>query len=203
MAAPVEVTLGADPATGEGGVTVPVYPQRHKYITDRLGKFISELTESSRSTPMDNLLDVASEKSYALLSALIPNLSKRLPEWAFCGFPSREAADVGEYDPALDTSSPSIPEIRNAVKVASQVNGLDILTHVKGVFGLVPPTVVQAIISEPLMLVADLITEAMRSASTTSLSSPSASGDSPSTSSGTTPPTSTANGDSRSPVSTA
>lgn len=189
-----EITLGADPSTGEGGVTVPVYPQRHAYITARLGKFLSELGDVGQTVAVDNLLSTASKQSYALLTALIPNLSKRMTEWEFCGYATREAAELGEYDPALDKSSPSIPEIRHAIKVASEVNGLDILTHVKGVFGLVDPTLLRSLVSEQLLNVID-------SASTTLPSSPSPIGDSPSTSSGTRVPTSTENEVSPSPVS--
>jgi len=192
----IEVTLGADPATGEGGVTVPVYPQRHAYLTARLGRFVSELGEAGQTLAIDNIASAAGEQAYALLTALIPNLSKRLPEWEFRGFQSREAMG-GEYDPALDVSSPSIPEIRHAIKIAGEVNGLDILSHLKSGLGtLVDPTVLRSIVTGQLL-------DVMDSASTISPSSPSATGDSASTSSGTPPPTPTANGASLSPVSMA
>jgi hypothetical protein len=190
----VEITLGADPSTGEGGVTVPVYPQRHAYLTNRLGKFLNELVESGQSLAIDNLLDVAGAQAYALLTALIPNLSRRLPEWEFMGYPTRDAMEAGEYDPAADEGSPSVPEIRTAIKVASDVNGLDILMHIKGLFGLVDPTLLRSIVSEQLL---DLID------STTSPSSQSATGGSASTSSGTTAPISTENEDSPSLASAA
>lgn len=191
--AAVEITLGADPATGQGGVTVPVYPQRHAYITNRLGKFMSELLEAGQNVSVDQLLSVAGGQAYTLLTALIPNLGKRMAEWEFLGMADRDAT---EYDPALDTTSPSIPEIRHAIKVAGEVNGLDILTHLKGAFGLVDPTVLRAIVSEQVL-------NAIDSASTISPSSPSESGESASTSSGTTAPTSRGNGASRSLVSAA
>ena len=51
MAPPTEVTLGEH--------TVPVYAQRHAYLINRLGRFISDLQEQAGDQEADQLLGVA------------------------------------------------------------------------------------------------------------------------------------------------
>lgn len=179
----IEITLGADPATGEGGVTVPVYPQRHARLTRKLSRLVLGVVEQGQNLTVDNLLDVSQGRAWELLCILAPALPQRMSEWQFRGYASAEAMDAGDYDEDQDTTSPSIPEIRHAVVTCATVSGLDFLTHAKGIFQMVDPTLLRALVSEQLMEIAD-------SASTISRSSLSATGDSPSTSSGTKAPTS-------------
>jgi hypothetical protein len=184
----IEITLGADPVTGEGGVTVPVYPQRHARLTRKLSRLVLGVVEEGQSLSVENLLDVSQGRAWELLCILAPALSQRMAEWQFRGYASADAMAAGEYDEDQDTTSPSIPEIRHAVVTCATVSGLDFLTHAKGIFALVDPTLLRALVSEQLLAVVD-------SASTISPSLPSENGGSPSTSSGTTAPTSTASAD--------
>lgn len=189
---PVEITLGADPVTGEGGVTVPVYEQRHAYIINRLGRWFTGLGSSLQGMAPGDILSMAGSEAYGLVVAVIPTVEKRMSEWEFRGFASREAMEAGDYNPALDMTSPSIPEIKNAIRVGGEVVGLDVFVHLKTALGqFVDPTVLRALVSEKLM-------EAVDSVSMTSPSSPSETGDSPSTSSGMSPRTSTETEGSRS-----
>ena len=173
MSAPVEVTLGEH--------TIPVYAQRHAYLINRFGRFIRELQDSAGDIDGDELLAYAQGRSYELLCALMPNLEKRLPEYEFRGYASREAMDAGEYDEQADRS-PTLPEIRHALTQASTVNGFDVFVHLRS---LIDPKLVRGWLSAQ---VAEAILQ-------TSPSSPSANGASGSTSSGTTAPTSTENVD--------
>jgi hypothetical protein len=165
-----EVTLGEH--------TVPVYAQRHAYLANRLGKFVDSLSErTDRFGDADNFFVVLQDFSYELLCMVIPTLAKRMPEYEFRGFSSREAMEAGDYDEQAD-KSPTVPEIKQAFAVAARVNGFDALGQLRG---LVDPKLARAWVTAQL---ADL-------ASQTSQTSPSANGASVSTSSGTTPPTST------------
>jgi len=170
---PVEVTLGDH--------TIPVYAQRHAYLLNRLGRFISDLQASAGDVEGDVLLAFLQARSYELLCALMPNLDKRLPEYEYRGYGSREAMEAGDYDEHVD-KSPTLPEIRHALEVASTVNGFDVLVHLKA---LIDPKLVRGWLSAQ-------VAEAILASSP---SSPSANGGSASTSSGTTPPTSTASTD--------
>jgi hypothetical protein len=192
----IEITLGADPATGEGGVTVPVYPQRHARLSRKLSRLILGVVEEGQSLSVDTILDVGQGRAWELLCILAPALPQRMSEWQFRGYTSADAMAAGDYDEDADTTSPSIPEIRSAIVTCANVSGLDFLTHAKGIVQLVDPTLLRALVSEQLMELVD-------SASTTSPSSPSVNGDSPSTSSGATTPTSTPSEDSRSLASAA
>lgn len=173
MAGTVEVTLGEH--------TVPVYAQRHAYLINRLAGFMAELQDSAGNIDASEALDYVQQHSYQLLCALMPNLDKRLPEYEYCGYASREAMDAGDYDEQADRS-PTLPEIRTALTEASRVNGFDVLIHLKA---LVDPKLVKSWLTAQLA-------EAM---SQTSPSSLSANGGSASTSSTTKPPTSTPNAD--------
>jgi hypothetical protein len=170
---PVEVTLGQH--------TIPVYAQRHAYLINRVGRFIRDLQQSAGDTGSDDLLPYIQARSYELLCALMPNLEKRLPEYEYRGYSSREAMDAGDYDPEQD-QSPTLPEIRRALTEASTVNGFDVLLHLRA---LVDPQLVKGWVSAQ---VAEAILQ-------TSPSSPSANGASDSTTSTPKPPTSMPNTD--------
>lgn len=182
----MEVTLGS--------VTVPVVPQKHAYLRERLGPAFRAAFDGAENLTVDHVLEWAGDGVYTILCALIPALPSRMPAFVFAGYHSAEAQAAGEYDPALD-ESPSIPEIRNAVTLALKVNGIDELMSLGK--GLIDPRLFRAILNQKLAEIADSPTP-----STGSPTSPSLSGESDSTSSSTTHPTSTENSDSPSPAST-
>jgi hypothetical protein len=173
MTSPKEITLGEH--------TLPVYAQRHAYLINRLGRFMRELQENAGDLDADDLLGFLQARSYELLCALVPSLERRVPEYEYRGYSSREAMEAGEYDPEAD-QSPTLPEIREALTQASVVNGFDIFLHLKA---LVDPTLARSWLSAQL---AEAILQ-------NSPNSPSANGDSASMSSTTTAPTSTPNED--------
>jgi hypothetical protein len=93
---PLEITLGEH--------TLPVYPQRHAYLSNRLGRFIDDLLQdaSGTSTPAASSTAVQ-QSSYELLCVLVPNLEKRVPEYEFgATHPGRRW--TGDYDEQADKS---------------------------------------------------------------------------------------------------
>ena len=170
---PVEVTLGEH--------TVPVYAQRHAYLANRLGGFVDNVLERVGDLDASGLIEAVQQSSYELLCVLIPNLSKRIPEYEFRGFGSADAMVADDYDEEVD-KSPTVPEIRTAFEVASRVNSFDVLRHL---WAVVDPQLLRGMVNAQ---VATAISQ-------TSPSSPYANGGSGSTSSGTTSPTSTPSGD--------
>jgi len=170
---PLEITLGEH--------TLPVYPQRHAYLSNRLGRFIDDLLERVGDLDTSGLIVAVQQSSYELLCVLVPNLEKRVPEYEYRGYASREAMDRDEYEERTDRS-PTIPEIRTALEVAAKVNSFDVLKHLGAVLD---PTLLKGIVNAQ---VAEAISQ-------TSPSSPSANGASASTNSGTRPPTSTVSTD--------
>jgi hypothetical protein len=164
-----EVTLGEH--------TIPVYAQRHAYLSNRLGRFLDGFLERVGDLEPRDLVAALQSNSYELLSVLLPNLEKRVPEYEFRGYGSREAMDADDYDENLD-KSPTVPEIRAAFEVASRVNGFDVLSHL---WKVIDPSLLRGVINAQ-------IAEAV---SQTSPTSPSENGTSDLTSSGMTPPTST------------
>lgn len=175
----VEITLG--------GVTVPVYAQRHAYLTNRLGPTVQAIVKRGENLTESDVLAFLGEGVYDALVALIPTVGKRIPRWQFRGFASAEAEAADEYDPEAD-ESPTVPEIREAFATAIRVNGLDVL---KAAGSVVDPKLLRALISERL------------AESIASPSSPPPNGGSELTSSTPSSPTSTASEDSPSPASTA
>jgi hypothetical protein len=132
-----------------------------------------------------SILEWAGSSAYELLVALIPTVGKRMPEYEFFGFPSKEAYDNGNYDEEAD-DSPTIPEIANAFEVAIRVNKFDLLSVIKNI---IDPKELRSPISKR-------IAEAI---SRGSQNSQQQNGTSPLMSSMTSPPTSTENGVSPSP----
>jgi hypothetical protein len=167
-----EITLGDH--------TLPVYAQRHAYLANRLGRFIDELVQRSQDLDANGIVGALQESSYELLCALVPNMEKRIPEYEYRGFSSREAMEAGDYDEQLD-KSPTLPEIRAAFTIASKVNAFDVLTHLKGI---IDPSLLRGVVNAQ-------IAEAISQNSPSSLSE---NGASDLTTSGTTPPASTVNG---------
>ncbi len=169
---------------GEHELTV--YAQRHAYLQNRLGKLVAGLMERGQGLDTDGLLGFVGDSAYDVLCALIPAVQTRIPRYEFAGYVSQEAMDADEYDPEADRS-PTVPEIREAVRVAIDVNGLDVLGKLGSI---VDPTLLRAELNVRLV-------EAMSSGSANSRAE---NGESASTSSSATTPTSTANEGSPFPV---
>jgi hypothetical protein len=157
---------------------LPVYPQRHAYLTNRLASQLDALGAAG-----ENLSDLAGavewlgQGTYGVLEAVIPNLGKRIPEWEFAGYGSQEAFDRGEYEERED-NSPTFPEILNAFEVAKEVNRFD-------VFAVLWRWVDPKVVKQRLNLFV-----ATAGLSTSSPSSPGTNGESSPSDSGTTAPTS-------------
>lgn len=168
----IKVTLGAH--------EIPVYPQRHAYLTNKMGTWMSTITDAGDDVSGGQLLGFLGERSYEVLSVLIPTLPKRMPRWEWDGFGSAEAAALGRegYDEEQD-NSPTVPQIIEAFETAIKVNRFDIFKALKNV---VDPQLLRGWLNVQL---------AERLTSTTSPNSPSQSGESDPMSSGTTPPIST------------
>lgn len=166
----IEVTLGE--------ATVPVYPQRHAYLTNKLGKWFAELTQSGDDVGSDDVMAWVMGNSYEVLSVLIPTLPKRMAKWEWDGYGSADAAAAGDYDESQD-KSPTVPQIIDAFNVAIEVNRFDII---KAVLKVVDPNLLRQWINAQLA-------ERILTSSQNSLR---ASGESDQTSSGATSPTSMA-----------
>jgi hypothetical protein len=136
MSQPTKVILGEH--------ELDVYPQRHAYLANKLGKFISELAETGGDITTENILSFGQQRIYELLCVVIPQLGKRMPLYEFLGYPSNEALQAGEYDVAQD-KSPTVPEIHDALAVVGRVNRFDILKHLAKVFD---PNLVRAAINQ-------------------------------------------------------
>jgi hypothetical protein len=180
---PAEVTLG--------GVTVPVIPQRHAYISHRLGPAIQGAIDGGEGVTGSGIGEWISGGTYAALSALIPTLPALIPEHAFQGYATAAAFEAKDFDPNATPPAgcPTILEIEEAFKVAMTANGIDKLVELgKAVAG-----------PEGLkMLRLQLVSELASSIS--SPTSPLPSGGSDSTSSTTTPPISLESSVSPAPV---
>lgn len=170
-----EITLGAH--------EVPVYAQRHAYLTNSLSKFFRQLTSMGTDLTLDSpedLVPMLGEQAYDLLAIVLPTYGKRVPRYEFAGYASQEAMDNGDYDEAED-KSPSFPEIMDAFKAAAAENRFDVLSTIAKV---VDPKLLKQLISTQIAI----------AISNASASLPSTSdGSTPSTSSGTTAPTSSEN----------
>lgn len=165
MADHPEITLGE--------TTIACYPQRHAYLTNRIGKFVDQLAGGAAGIEgTADIVGLLGDSAYDVLCALIPNLSKRLPRYEFAGYGSQDAYDAKDYDPELD-KSPTFPEIVEAFETAIAVNRFDVFKALKGLV-------------DPKMLKADVSLWISEQISGSSPSSPGTSGESQPTSSGTT-----------------
>jgi hypothetical protein len=161
-----EVTLGQH--------TYKVLPQKIGYLINRLGSRLQEALEAE----IDGVDGAAlvGAKAHDVLSVFIPDL---MPVHEFLGYASEEAMKAGEYSEATDTS-PEPLQIKDAFKAASDVNGGEVLGHLKALLG---PVLTERAVAA--------VTEAARSTtSAPSPTSPPTSGASDPTSSGTKAPTS-------------
>lgn len=155
-----------------------VCPQKIGYLINRLGPRLQEALEAQ----LDGVDGAAlvGAKAHDVLQVFIPDL---MPVHEFLGFVSEEALKAGEYSEATDLS-PEPLQIKDAFKAASDVNGGEVLGHLKALLG---PVLTQKAVAA----VTAAVSESARSTiSAPSPTSPPTSGDSDPTSSGTTPPTS-------------
>lgn len=168
----IKVTLGAH--------EVPVYPQRHAYLTNKLGKWFGTIIGSQQELEGVNTLGFLGERTYEVLGVMIPTLPKRMPKWEWDGYGSADAAERGEYVED-DDKSPTVPEIIDAFQVAIEVNRFDVF---KAVMKVVDPQLIRSWINAKL---AEQLT------STALPNSPSHNGESDQMNFGTTAPISSAN----------
>jgi hypothetical protein len=165
-----------------GDAEVPVYPQRHAYLQNKVGKWMQSLVDNQGDLNTADALAFLGGNAYEVLSVMIPSLPKRIPRWQWDGYGSAEAAEAGEYDEEQD-SSPTIPQIVEAFNTAVAINRFDVF---KAVLKVVDPTMLRNWINAQM---AEWLT------SNNSLNSSGTSTDADQTSSGTTAPTSTASAD--------
>lgn len=72
---------------------LPVYPQRHAYLTHRFGKFLNGLMDSGEGLSGESIARFLGERAYEALAVLIPNLGNRIPEYEFVGYGSQAALE--------------------------------------------------------------------------------------------------------------
>jgi hypothetical protein len=164
------VTLGAH--------EYDVCPQKIGYLINRLGPRLQEALEAEIEG-VDGAALIGA-KAHDVLKAFIPDL---MPLHEFLGYASDEAMRDGEYSESTDIS-PEPLQIKDAFKAASDVNGGEVLSHLKALLG---PTLTQSAVAA--------ITAAVSENARSTISAPSPTSQPPSggsdpTSSGTTPPTS-------------
>lgn len=165
---------------------IPVYPQKWAYLLNRTSKTVNKIIDSTGTLDLEVSLGGTiggwvGTSSYELLVALIPVIGKRMPEYEFAGYSSKEAYEQGNYVEEED-NSPTIPEIVEAFTVAIRVNRFDLISILKNI---IDPKKLRGPITERL---AEAISRG-------SQSSQQQNGQSPLTPSSTNPQTSQENGD--------
>lgn len=176
-----------------GEHTVPVVAQRWRYLTAKLGDVFSGFTASGQDVTAGNFAVFLGGAQYRALTALIPALAARMPEWEFNGFATLEAAERGEYDPDAGRE-PTTAQLVAAFEAAWKVSRLDVLG---GLSAIVDPTLLRA--QANAFLIDQVETQTQTPVS--SPISPSTNGTSPSTSSTASSPTSSVSVDSPSDAS--
>lgn len=154
-----------------------VRPQKIGYLLNRLGPQLQEVLEADVEGLDGATLLTA--KAHGTLAVLIPDL---MPLHEFLGFASEEAMRAGVYDEAAD-HSPEPLQIKDAFKAASDVNGGEVLAHLKALLGPVLTERVTAAIT------AAMVENYSSATPAPSPTSPPTSGESDPTTSGTTPQT--------------
>jgi len=168
---------------------VEVYPQRHAYITNKVGKVIAQvIADGGDINDAQDIVGFLGGGTYAMLAAMCPNYGKRCPEYEFMGFKDKESYERGDYDEKFD-KSPDYPEQVAAFEVLARVNRFDVL---KVVQHIIDPKMVKAAVAGWM---ADRMESTLSGGSVTELLP--TDGSRMSTPFGTTPPTSTENGGSR------
>lgn len=120
------------------GETIPVVAQP----INRLATRLEELGDLFKPDSEINVSTIAGSM-YDLLVTLAPEVEARIPRYRWLGFASREEMESSErtFGP-LDTVT--VPEVREAFRVARNVNGWDVLS---GFSKLVDPTLAKALVS--------------------------------------------------------
>lgn len=108
-----------------------IYEQRIGYLQNKLKRTFAQLVTRDVESPDDLLGAVVVNPSYKLLRVFIG--SKLMPEWEFEGYPTKEAWEAGDYKPEYDRS-PGPTQAREAIRVASRVNSLDLFKSVADFF---------------------------------------------------------------------
>ncbi len=170
MAKAKEVELGQH--------TYLVLPQKIGYLINKLGSRLQEALEAE----IDGVDGAAmiGVKAHDVLKVFIPDL---MPVHEFLGFATEQAMRDSIYDEAAD-NSPEPLQITAAFKAASDVNGGEVLGHLKALLG---PVLTERVVAAVTAQVAENYRSPTSAPSPTS---PPPSGESDPTSSGTTPPTS-------------
>jgi hypothetical protein len=165
-----EITLGS----GDAETTVPVYAQSLPYLLNRTRRFGAGLMELSelKEPDVEDLVGMLGGQVYGALCAVIPALEKRMPEHQFLGFASKEAQVAGDVDEDALKNAPTLPQIKEAFAVATEVNGLNVFQWLIDKL-------------DPQMLRAFLNARVAEALSTSSPNSPQQSGDSTQRDSGT------------------
>lgn len=172
---------------------IPVYAQRWAYLANRTSKEVMDILSQAEVVGAEgelsfSMVDWAGSSTYGLLNSLVPTVGKRMPEYEWHGYISKEAWDNQEYDPDNDPS-PTIPEIIEAFNVAIRVNRFDLVSVLKNII-------------DPKELRGPITKRIASAISRGSLNSQQANGESELTNSSQMPPTSGENGESPSPDST-
>lgn len=106
---------------------VDVFPQRHAYLTNKLGKYVDRLAGSDLDfSDAAGVAVFLGSEAYDLLSVLLPQYGKRCPRYEFCGYGSQQALEAGEYQENAD-KSPTFEEIIEAFSVSARVQRFDTL----------------------------------------------------------------------------
>lgn len=152
-----------------------VLPQSIGYLQNKLGPRLQEVLEAD----LDGIdgVEALSAKAHGVLAVFIPNL---MPLHVFLGYDTEADLQADNYEQETDRS-PTVEQVKEAFKAASDVNGGEILGHLKALMG---PAITQKLVAWITAVVAERF-------STTSAplpTSPSTSGGSDSTSSSTTDP---------------
>jgi hypothetical protein len=124
---------GDGPHVTLGEHTYHVYPQRHAYLANKLGKHaggLLQLTDDMSS--VDDFVAAVGDRAWQLLKVFIPQL---MPEYEFRGYATAEAMEAREYNEEYDRS-PSVPEIETAFTTVIQANRLDLAKHLGKVVDL-------------------------------------------------------------------
>lgn len=168
------VVSGGEAVVPLGDKTYTVVPQRKAYLRKKLPKALSISTEElDNEAGWSGFLDLVDQNAYSLIRLFIPDV---MPEYEFNGFASEAAWKADDYDEDAD-HSPSVPQVKSAVMACAEVNGLDLVKHLKN---FISPDFLRAFTTSQ---VADFLTTTSPNSSATSTP------DTASTISGTSPPT--------------
>jgi hypothetical protein len=115
------------PSVELGEHSYTIYPQRHAYLTHKLGNALADLqdAEALGAEGIEDFVSVLGTRAYGLLRVFIPAL---MPEYEFRGFATEEAMADDAYDEQYDRS-PTFAQIVEAFQLGLKVNRLDLLKN--------------------------------------------------------------------------